>query len=217
MLCCEGNVKEWLFRQACCWKSTSAQSLQLTTVKWPVLSSLSAMCILQLTIQKAVVGSRTAISSWRVGSTDTFTWGNEVGIFPVWARLHCMNISLIWERDDDSVQDEARLAGGKRKKQCMFWRELFHSFFPLSFWRKFYFPDWLYISFGASGNLYFHPFPCTLHSYGFKSCMNCISSPKERIHCFVNTELKAQELMTLFDSEEIAAGHSKDGGYGGQM
>ena len=38
-------------------------TLQLTTVKWPVLSSLSAMCIIQLTTQKAGVGSRTAISS----------------------------------------------------------------------------------------------------------------------------------------------------------
>lgn len=121
----------------------SSITLQLTTVKWPVLSSLSAVCIIQLTTQKAGVGSHTAISSWRVGSIDTFTLGNKVRIFSVWARLHCMNIFLIEKRDDGCVQDNAWLAGGKRKRGNISFGQNCFIHFSLIFLKEILFHLWV--------------------------------------------------------------------------
>lgn len=159
---------------------TGSLALRLTTVKWPVLSSLSAMCILQLTTQKAGVGSRTAISSWRVGSIDTFTLGNKVRIFSVWARLHCMNISLIKKRNDDCVQDEAWLGGERTKRGNISFGGNCFIHFSLIFLKVGLLPLLVIYPMWSQWESVLPSFPlfphmlCALHSYGCNSCAQTV-------------------------------------------
>lgn len=172
---------------------THSITLQLTTGKGPALLSLTARSITQLTTQKAGAGSHTAISRWWFGPIDTFTLGDIVRILSVWARLHCLSISLIGKRWRLHTGQGVISMREKKERQYIIWRDYFIHFawIFLKIW-GFFSPLLSCIPFVVKGSLCFHPFPifhihcigCTAMGVISQLCTDCISSPKKRYHYF---------------------------------